>query len=195
EDEASELRRQITDAEPLILPLSGWQLNQWAKESLRHNARNAPKGRSASVLGVGEFVLRYQNSQFQHLVGSLAELEGDHPTDAKGDPDRYCGEHIRVIACTTLGAIISDAHAEIRLNICMPFTLYSLENKERAIANLDNLYFCYINETYHELDIRVGTVIRRGMPPSPALEVLPDAMCRSMRATARPKSLWRKDFN
>jgi hypothetical protein len=36
EDEASELRRQITDAEPLILPLSGWQLNQWAKESLRH---------------------------------------------------------------------------------------------------------------------------------------------------------------
>jgi Transposase DDE domain len=36
EDEASELRRQITDAEPLSLPLSQWQLNQWAREGLRH---------------------------------------------------------------------------------------------------------------------------------------------------------------
>jgi hypothetical protein len=31
EDEASELRRQITDAEPLALPTSLWQLNQWGK--------------------------------------------------------------------------------------------------------------------------------------------------------------------
>ena len=39
EDEASELRRQITDGEPLSLPVSSWQLNQWAKESLRNVVR------------------------------------------------------------------------------------------------------------------------------------------------------------
>lgn len=36
EDEATELRRQITDAEPLALPVSSWQLNQWGKAALQH---------------------------------------------------------------------------------------------------------------------------------------------------------------
>ena len=36
EDEASELRRQITDGEPLVLPVSSWQLNQWSKGSLQN---------------------------------------------------------------------------------------------------------------------------------------------------------------
>ncbi len=36
EDEASDLRRQITDGEPLSLPVSSWQLNQWALAGL-HN--------------------------------------------------------------------------------------------------------------------------------------------------------------
>ncbi len=36
EDEASELRRQITDGEPLALPVSSWQLNQWSKASLQN---------------------------------------------------------------------------------------------------------------------------------------------------------------
>jgi DDE family transposase len=39
EDEASELRRQITDGEPLSLPVSSWQLNQWTKASLQHVVR------------------------------------------------------------------------------------------------------------------------------------------------------------
>jgi hypothetical protein len=126
------------------------------------NGRNAPKGRPASILTAGEFVLRMQNSRYEHLVGSLADLEGDHPTDAKGDPDRYWGEHIKIVACTAICAIIPDIHAEVRLNFCMPFTLYSPERKERAIANLDGLYYCYVNEVYHELDLRVGTVVPEG---------------------------------
>jgi hypothetical protein len=126
------------------------------------NGRNAPKGRPASALTAGEFVLRMQGSAYEHLVGSLADLEGEHPTDAKGDPDRYWGEHIKIVAATGLGAIIPDVRAEIRLNICMPFTLYSQERKERAIANLDGLYYCYVNEVYHELDLRVGTVVPEG---------------------------------
>ncbi len=126
------------------------------------NGRNAPKGRPASVLAVGEYVLRIQGSKYEHLVGSLADLEGEHPTDAKGDPDRYWGEHIKIIACTAIGAIIPDVHAEVRLNFCMPFTLYSPERKERAIANLDGLYYCYLNEVYHEIDLRVGTVVPEG---------------------------------
>lgn len=36
EDEASELRRQITDGEPLVLPVSSWQLNQWSQASLQN---------------------------------------------------------------------------------------------------------------------------------------------------------------
>ena len=36
EDEATELRRQITDGEPLALPVSSWQLNQWSKASLQN---------------------------------------------------------------------------------------------------------------------------------------------------------------
>ena len=36
EEEASELRRQITDAEPLALPLSSWQLDQWAWATLQN---------------------------------------------------------------------------------------------------------------------------------------------------------------
>jgi hypothetical protein len=126
------------------------------------NGRNAPKGRPASVLTVGEFVLRVQGSKYEHLVGSLADLEGEHPTDAKGDPDRYWGEHIKIVAAAGLGAIIPDVHAEIRLNICMPYSLYSPERKERAIANLDGLYYCHVNEVYHELDLRVGTVVPEG---------------------------------
>jgi len=126
------------------------------------NGRNAPKGRPASILSAGEFVLRLQNSRYQHLVGSLADLEGEHPTDAKGDPDRYWGEHIKIVACTGIGAIIPDVHAEVRLNFCMPFTLYSPERKERAIANLDGLYYCYVNEVYHEIDLKVGTVVPEG---------------------------------
>src|SRR5439155_13071915 len=94
------------------------------------NGRNAPKNKPASILSVGEFVLRLQNSRYQHLVGSLADLEGEHPTDAKGDPDRCWGEHIKIIADTAICAIVPDVHAEIRLNICMPFTLYSPERKE-----------------------------------------------------------------
>jgi Transposase DDE domain len=39
EDEATELQRQITDGEPLSLPLSSWQLNQWAWEGLRNVVR------------------------------------------------------------------------------------------------------------------------------------------------------------
>jgi hypothetical protein len=39
EDEATELRRQITDAEPLALPVSSWQLNQWALSGLQHVLR------------------------------------------------------------------------------------------------------------------------------------------------------------
>jgi hypothetical protein len=126
------------------------------------NGRLAPKGKPASVLGAGEFVLRTDNSRFEHLVGSLADLEGDHPTDAKGDPSRYWGEHIRTIAQTVFGAIIPDVHAEIRMNFCMPFSLYTPENKDRAIANLDGIYACYVNEVYRQLDIRVGTVVPEG---------------------------------
>lgn len=126
------------------------------------NGRNAAKGKPASVLSAGEFVLRLQESPNQHLVGQLADLEGEHPTDAKGDPDRYWGEHIRVIALTALGAIIPDVHAEVRLNMCMPFSLYTPERKERAMSNLDGVYYCYVNEVYHELDLRVGTVIPEG---------------------------------
>ena len=36
EDEATELRRQITDGEPLALPVSSWQLDQWSKASLQN---------------------------------------------------------------------------------------------------------------------------------------------------------------
>jgi Transposase DDE domain len=36
EDEATELRRQITDGEPLRLPVSSWQLNQWALTGLQN---------------------------------------------------------------------------------------------------------------------------------------------------------------
>ncbi len=61
------------------------------------NGRNAPKGRPASVLAAGEYVSRIQGSKYEHLVGSLADLEGEHPTNAKGDPDRYWGDHIRII--------------------------------------------------------------------------------------------------
>ncbi len=39
EDEASELRRHITDGEPLSMPISSWQLNQWSKASLQHVVR------------------------------------------------------------------------------------------------------------------------------------------------------------
>lgn len=39
EDEASELRRQITDGEPLTMPVSSWQLNQWALQGLQHIVR------------------------------------------------------------------------------------------------------------------------------------------------------------
>jgi hypothetical protein len=126
------------------------------------NGRNAPKGRPASALAAGEFVLRPQGSTYEHLVGSLADLEGEHPTDAKGDPDRYWAEHIKIIACTAMGAIIPDVHAEVRLNFCMPFSLYSPERKARAIANLDGLYYCYVNEVYHEIDLKVGTVVPEG---------------------------------
>lgn len=126
------------------------------------NGRNAPRGKPAAALTAGEFVLRLQDSKFEHLIGTLAEIEGQHPTDAKGDPDRYWGEHIKVIACTAIGAIVPDVHAEVRLNICMPFTLYSPERKELAIQNLDNLYYCYVNEVYHEIDLKVGTVVPEG---------------------------------
>jgi hypothetical protein len=127
------------------------------------NGRNAPKNKSASILTAGEFVLRMQNTgNFEHLVGSLAELEGNHPTDAKGDANRYWGQHIKIIACAAIGAIIPDIRAEVRLNFCMPYTLYTAENKERAMANLDGLYYCYVNEVYHEIDLKVGTVIPEG---------------------------------
>jgi hypothetical protein len=36
EDEATELRRQISDGEPLALPVSSWQLNQWSQASLQN---------------------------------------------------------------------------------------------------------------------------------------------------------------
>jgi hypothetical protein len=126
------------------------------------NGRNAPRDKLASILSPGEFVLRMQHSRYQHLVGSLADLEGEHPTDAKGDPDRYWGDHIKVVACTAIGAIIPDVFAQVRLNFCMPFTLYSPERKERAIANLDGLYRYHLNEVYHEVDLRVGTVVLEG---------------------------------
>lgn len=126
------------------------------------NARVAPRSRPASVLGVGEFVLRPVGSPFEHLVGNLADLEGEHPTDAKGVQNRYWGEHIRVIAQTVFGAIVPDLRAEIRMNICMPYSLYTPENKEQAMANLDGVYLCYVNEVYHELDLRVGSVIPEG---------------------------------
>jgi len=102
------------------------------------NVRNvSTRNKPASCLTAGEFVLRMQEGKFEHLVGSLAELEGEHPTDAKGDPDRYWSEHIRIIACTVLGAIIPDVRAEVRLNFCMPFTLYSPEEKARQAALLE----------------------------------------------------------
>src|SRR5947199_6476971 len=81
------------------------------------NGRNAPRNKPASALSAGEFVLRMENSRYQHLVGLLANLEGQHPTDAKGDPDRYWGEHIKVIACAIIGAIVPDVRAEVRMNI------------------------------------------------------------------------------
>jgi Transposase DDE domain len=36
EDQAAELRRQITDAEELLLPISHWPLDQWASASLQN---------------------------------------------------------------------------------------------------------------------------------------------------------------
>ncbi|HEX6110119.1 MAG TPA: IS4 family transposase [Ktedonobacteraceae bacterium] len=39
EDEAGELRRLITDAEPLELPVSSWQLDQWALQGLQNVVR------------------------------------------------------------------------------------------------------------------------------------------------------------
>lgn len=158
------------------------------------NGRNAPKGRPASVLAADEIMLRLQGSKYEHLVGSLADLEGEHPTDAKGDPDRYWGEHIRIIACAAIGAIIPDVRAEVRLNFCMPFTLYSPERKARAMENLDGLYYCYVNEVYHEIDLRVGTVVPEGYAAitrfgSPAVKT-----SLSTWVTAPPRSSSRAGF-
>src|SRR5690348_13796403 len=126
------------------------------------NGRAASRKQPAAALLAGEFVLRSETGRYEHLVGGLADLEGEHPSDAKGDPSRYWGEHMRIIAQTLFGAIIPDVRAQIRLTICMPFSLYTPENKERAISNLDGIYRCYINEVYRELDLRVGSVVPEG---------------------------------
>ncbi len=39
EDQAAELRREITDGEPLSVPVSDWQLDQWTAASLRNVVR------------------------------------------------------------------------------------------------------------------------------------------------------------
>src|SRR5947207_9606997 len=126
------------------------------------NIRNAPRNRPASCLQAGEFVLRMSDSSYEHLVGHLALLEGQHPSDAKGDPNRYWGEHIKRVACTLIASIIPDTSAQVRLNFCMPLSLYTPDNKERAINNLDGVYRFYLNEVYHEIDLRIGTVIPEG---------------------------------
>src|SRR6266702_4897256 len=43
-----------------------------------------------------------------------------------------------------------------------PVRALTKERSERAIANLDGLYYCYLNEVYHEIDLRVGTVVPEG---------------------------------
>jgi len=126
------------------------------------NVRAAPKNRPASALHVGEFVIRTMNSKDEHLVGPLAELEGEHPTDRKGNPSRYWGEHILAIARALLAAIIPDTKAEIRLNLCMPFSLYTQENKEKAIQNLEGIHPYYFNEIYKEFEIKIGAVFPEG---------------------------------
>lgn len=128
------------------------------------NGRAASRKQPAQALLAGEFVLRPESGRYEHLVGQLAEMEGEHPSDAKGDPNRYWGEHIKIVAQTLLGAIIPDVvRAHIRLTVCMPFSLHSQPgNKERVMANLDGIYCCYVNEVYRELDIRVGSVVPEG---------------------------------
>ena len=125
------------------------------------NMRNAPRDNPAARLGLDEYVLQIEGEITDDLVGAIAYTEGKIWTDAKGDPDRYWGGHIKRLGLTGL-SIIPDKHAIVHLNLCMPLSLYDRDNKERVIENLTGLYKFAMNGISREMDIRVGTVIPEG---------------------------------
>ena len=126
------------------------------------NTRNAPKDNPASKLEADELVLQIDGEVGDDLVGPIAYYEGTLANDAKGDQNRYWGKHIRRLALAGLGAIIPDSKAQVHLNFCMPLSLYSQENKELAMSNLEAAYSFALNGVRHEFDLRVGTVIPEG---------------------------------
>lgn len=125
------------------------------------NMRNAPKDNPAAKLGLDEYVLQIESEITDDLVGAIAYTEGKIWTDAKGDPDRYWGSHIKRLTLTGL-SIIPDRRATVHLNLCMPLSLYDRDNKERVIINLTGVYTYALNGVPHKMDIRVGTVIPEG---------------------------------
>lgn len=126
------------------------------------NVRNAPPDNPAAKLAVDEYILQIAGEINDDLVGPIAYSEGLNWTDAKGDPGRYWGTHIRRLALNGC-SIIPDKNANIHLNLCMPLSLFSADNKKLVMENLDGVYAFAHNSIAHEFDLRVGTTIPEGV--------------------------------
>jgi hypothetical protein len=113
----------------------------------------------ADVLREGECLISWNDTDY-FLLDLLKE--GKNATEALGDPNRYWGDHARVLLLALAAMLIPERTFVLRLVTALPITLYNRENRQRMKENLTNYYRFEYNGRVREAYIIVGYVAMEG---------------------------------
>lgn len=113
----------------------------------------------ANVLHDGECLISYNGNDY--ALGDLVK-QGRNARDELGNPDRYWGDHARILLLALASQLVPERVFALRVVTALPVTLYNREKRERMKRELSGLYRFEYNGCPHEVSIRVGYVAMEG---------------------------------
>lgn len=122
-------------------------------------ARGDINAQIKDVIRDGEALISLQGSDY--YLQDLAR-EGRNMTYALGNPERYWGDHSRVLLLALASQLIPDRSYTLRLVTALPVTLYNKENRARVKDKLSGYYRYQFNGQWREATISVGYVCMEG---------------------------------
>jgi Actin like proteins N terminal domain len=113
----------------------------------------------ASVLHDGECLIKWRG--FDYALGDLVK-QGRNLRDEMGNPNRYWGDHARILLLALASQLVPERAFALRLVTALPVTLYNRENRGRMKSALSGLYRFEYNGCPHEVEVFVGYVAMEG---------------------------------
>ncbi len=113
----------------------------------------------ANVLHDGECLISWNGNDY--ALGDLLP-QGRSARDELGNPNRYWGDHAKVLLLALASQLVPERAFALRLVTALPVTLYNRENRGRMKSALSGMYHFEYNGCPHEIEVRVGYVAMEG---------------------------------